>query len=50
MDKLLPRIDAEIADPSVRHGGIVHRVSLQAAVETSAALEAKVIRADEGSS
>jgi hypothetical protein len=44
--KLLERIDAEIADPSVRHGGIVHGVALQGAVAAGATIEAKLTRAD----
>lgn len=49
-EKLLERIDAEIAEPSVRFGGIVQRLTIQGAVASGAMIETEVIRADEESS
>ena len=48
--KLLELVDAEIAEPSVRLGGVVHRVALQGSVAAGATIEAKLTRADEESS
>jgi hypothetical protein len=47
---LLERIDAEIANPSVRFGGIVQRVTMGGAIAGGATIETEVIRADEESS